>query len=112
MDTKLKSNKKISILIAFLLITVAVAIFCVQYPVFKKNVEKYKVNILQSEGFLTNVYRGNAVLYRELTERVAGESVRYRDLFWISKRSWLILIPPTIPLAKPGVKRQGRLWIP
>lgn len=81
MDTKLRNNKKISILIAFLLITIAVVIFCVQYPVFKKNVEKYKVNILQAEGFLTNIYRGNAVLYRELTERVAGESVRYRDLY-------------------------------
>ena len=81
MDTKLKNNKKISLLIAFLLITIAVVIFCAQYPVFKKNVEKYKVNILQSEGFLTNVYRGNAVLYRELAERVAGESVRYRDLY-------------------------------
>ena len=81
MDTKLKSNKKISFLIVFLLVTAAVIVFCAQYPVFKKNVQRYKVDILQNDDFLTDVYKGNMVLYRELAERVKGERVRYRDLF-------------------------------
>ncbi|MCM1125803.1 MAG: ATP-binding protein [Lachnospiraceae bacterium] len=81
MDTKLKNNKRISFLLAFLLVTVAVVIFCSQYPVFEKNVQKHKVNVLQSEEFLTEVYRGNLVLYRELAEKAAGELVQYKDLF-------------------------------
>lgn len=68
-------------MIAFLLITAAVAAFCVQYPLFRENAVRYKVNILQSDDFLTDLYKGNAVLYRELSERAAEKSVRYRDVF-------------------------------
>lgn len=81
MDTKLKSNKKISLLIALLLIAAATICFSAQYPVFKRNVQHYQVDILQSDEFLTDIYKGNMVLYRELAERVKGERVKYRDLF-------------------------------
>lgn len=81
MDTKLKNNKKISLLIMLLLIAAATICFCVQYPVFKRNVQRYQVDILQSDEFLTDIYKGNMVLYRELMERVTGERVKYRDLF-------------------------------
>ena len=81
MDTKLKSNKKINFLIVFLLLTAAVIVFCVQYPVFERRAQNYKVDVLQSDDFLTDVYKGNMVLYRELAERVRGERVKYRDLF-------------------------------
>lgn len=80
MDTKLKNNKK-SVLIVLLLLAAAAICFCVQYPIFTKNVQRYQVDILQNDDFLTNVYKGNMVLYRELTERVKGERVKYRDLF-------------------------------
>ena len=68
-------------MIIFLLISAAVICFCAQYPVFERNVRNYKVDILQDDEFLTGVYKGNLVLYRELSERVKGETVNYRDLF-------------------------------
>ncbi len=81
MDTKLKNNKIISILIVFLLISAAAVCFCAQYPAFERNARDYKVDILQDDEFLTNVYQGNLVFYRELAERVKGGSVNYRNLF-------------------------------
>lgn len=81
MDTKLKNNKKISLLIVLLLLAAAAICFCVQYPVFSRNVKHHQVDILQSDDFLTDIYKGNMVLYRELEERVTGERVKYRDLF-------------------------------
>lgn len=81
MGIKLKDNKTISFLMIFVLISAAVICFCVQYPVFERNARRYQVDILQDEEFLTNVYQGNIVLYRELAERVSGKSVKYRDLF-------------------------------
>ncbi len=81
MDTKSKSNRKTGILTAIVLVLIAAVSFSALYPVFGKKAEEYAASVLGSESFLTELYWGNRVLYRELAEKVSGRSVRYSDLF-------------------------------
>lgn len=81
MDTKLKNNHKFSLLIAVILVLCASVGFSALYPMFGKRAAEYAGNVLSSESFLTELYWGNRVLYKELAEKVQGESLRYRDLF-------------------------------
>jgi len=81
LDTKLKSNRKTGILTAIVLVLIAAVSFSALYPAFGKKAEKYAASVLSSESFLTELYWGNRVLYRELAEKVSGENVRYSDLF-------------------------------
>lgn len=81
MDTKSKNNNKLSLLITVILVLAASIGFSALYPMFGKRAAEYAGNVLSSESFLTELYWGNRVLYKELAEKVQGESLRYRDLF-------------------------------
>jgi len=81
LDIKSKNNNKSGIVIAVILVLAAAVGFSALYPVFKKRANDYAGSVLSSDSFLTELYWGNRVLYRELAEKVQGESVRYRDLF-------------------------------
>ena len=88
-------------MIVFLLISAAAVCFCAQYPAFERNARDYKVDILQDDEFLTNVYQGNLVFYRELAERVKGGSVNYRNLF----------LQVTETQDKAGARQPGKTWM-
>lgn len=81
MDTKSKNNNKISILIAVILVFISAIGFIAWYPFFAKRAAEYGRDVLSSERFLTELYWGNRILYKELSEKAQGESLRYRDLF-------------------------------
>ncbi|MDO4303269.1 MAG: HAMP domain-containing sensor histidine kinase [Bacillota bacterium] len=81
MDTKSKNNHNLSLLIAVILVLCASVGFSALYPMFGKRAAEYAGNVLSSESFLTELYWGNRVLYKELAEKVQGESLRYCDLF-------------------------------
>lgn len=81
MDTKSKDNKKFSFLTAGALIILATVIFMAFYPVFDRKAAQYEEDVLQSDGFLLQLYQANFVLYKELAEISAGENLLYSDLF-------------------------------
>ncbi|MBO5112452.1 MAG: HAMP domain-containing histidine kinase [Lachnospiraceae bacterium] len=81
MDTKSKNSKKFSLVIAGTLIILAAVIFMAFYPVFYERASRYEENILQSDGFLEQLYEANFVLYKEMAEISAGENLLYSDLF-------------------------------
>ena len=81
MDTKSRNSEKLSFMIAGVLIILAAVIFMAFYPVFDERASRYEENILQSDGFLEQLYEANFVLYKEMAEISAGENLLYSDLF-------------------------------
>lgn len=81
MDTKLKNNKKISILIAAAVIALFSAGFMALYPTFEKKADLYYKDSLLRESFLDFLYRGNYILYKDMKEKMDETSYNYEDLY-------------------------------
>lgn len=84
MDTKLKSNRRISLLLAVITAVAAAAVFMLQYPSFEKQVEeyyKYRQNSLLGDEFLNDMYWSNYVFYKDMKEKADGRSYTYEELY-------------------------------
>lgn len=81
LDIKSTGNKKFSLMIAAVLITVSVVGYLMMYPVFEKQAVSYDVDTLGSQEFLYKLYEGSLCLYKDITETVGGETVEYADLY-------------------------------
>lgn len=66
---------------AGMVILAAVVAFMAMYPIFRKNAAKYDEELLQSEEFLSELYRANFVLYKELQDVVRKDDVSFSELF-------------------------------
>ena len=81
MDTRSTNSKRFSFLIAGLLVVVASAVFLMMYPFFQEKAAEHEVDALSSDSFLTELYQGSCVLYKDITETVMGEATDYADLY-------------------------------
>lgn len=81
MDTKLKSNKKVNLIIVAVIIALFAAGFMALYPVFEKKAALYEEDGLLSERFLEFLHQSNYVLYKDVVEKVGESSISYVDLY-------------------------------
>lgn len=81
MDTKLKNNKKVNLIIVAVMIALFAAGFMALYPVFEKRAALYEEDGLQSERFLECLHQSNYVLYKDIVEKVEESSISYVDLY-------------------------------
>ncbi len=81
MDIKLKSNKKVSLLIAVAITALFSIGFMALYPTFEKKADIYYKDSLLNEGFLKFLYRGNYILYKDIREKADGIGYNYEDLY-------------------------------
>lgn len=80
LGTKLKNNKKLSIIVGLLILAAAVFYFAV-YPAYEKRAAVYYTNILHREIFLNELYEAGCVFYKDIQEKVRGETVDYAELY-------------------------------
>ena len=81
LDTKSTGSKKFSFIIALILITAASVGYFMMYPVFRERAASYEGDTLSSSEFLSRLYMGSCVLYKDITEAVTGETAEYADLY-------------------------------
>ena len=81
LGTKLKNNKKLSIIIAGLLVLAAAVSYFAMYPAYEKRASAYYTNILHREIFLNELYQAGCVFYKDIQEKVRGEAVDYAELY-------------------------------
>ncbi len=81
MDTKLKSNKKICLLIACLIAALFAGGFMALYPVFESKADQYYKDGLSSGMFLGNLYKSNYVFYKDIAEKVNETIYSYDQLY-------------------------------
>ena len=81
MDTKSKSSKKFSFLMAFIWVMLAVAAFLAFYPALKEQASYYYTDQLKSGDLIRQMYQGNLVLYKRMLERTGKEDVSWADLY-------------------------------
>lgn len=81
LGTKLKNNKKLSIIIAGLLVLAAAVSYFAMYPAYEKRASAYYTNILHREIFLNELYQASCVFYKDIQEKVRGEAVDYAELY-------------------------------
>lgn len=81
MDTKSKSSKGFSFLMALLWIMLAVAAFLAFYPALKEQASNYYTDQLKSDDLIRQMYQGNLVLYKRMLERTGQEDVSWADLY-------------------------------
>lgn len=79
------SGKKAGVFAAILLILLASVGFVSLYPLFRTKADSYKTSfnedVMENEGFLRDLYKGNTILYKELQEQVNGHPLRYQDIY-------------------------------
>lgn len=81
LGTKLRSNKKLSIiLVGFLALAAAVSFFGM-YPFYEKKAVIYYTDVFHSDEFLEELYKASCVLYKDIQEKVRGEAVDYAELY-------------------------------
>ena len=81
MDTKWKSNRRISFLAAGMVILAATIIYMAMIPSFKRQAQQYDKEMLQSWETLEEFYRANFVLYQDLQELIRGGELSFADLY-------------------------------
>ena len=81
MDTKWKSNRKISFLAAGAVILVATVIYMAMIPSFKRQAQQYDKEMLQSWETLEKFYQANFVLYQDLQQLIRGDEISFADLY-------------------------------
>ena len=81
LDIKLKSSKKICLLIACMITALFAGGFMALYPVFESKADKYYKDGLSSGSFLEYLYISNYVLYKELAEKTNETMYGYDDLY-------------------------------
>lgn len=81
MDTKLKSSKKFSFITAGILVGLAVMAYMMCYPVFKSQINDYLIESTESSQLLYHIYKSNLVLYKDISDKTAGKSQSYSDLY-------------------------------
>lgn len=81
MDTKSKSSKRFSFIAAAILVELAVFVYMACYPVFRNRMQKYFSDSLAGEQLLSEIYKSNLVLYKDIYERAGGKSCSFADLY-------------------------------
>ena len=81
MDTKLKSNKGICLLVACIITALFAGGFMALYPVFESKAAKYYKDGLSSGSFLVNLYKSNYVFYKEIVEKANETIYSYDQLY-------------------------------
>lgn len=66
---------------AFVLILAASLTFLSQYPNFKARVSVDEPDILSGSEFTHEIYQANMVLYKQVRESAAEETISYRDIY-------------------------------
>ncbi len=80
LDTKWRSNRRISFLAAGMVILAATIIYMAMIPSFKRQAQQYDKEMLQSWETLEKFYQANFVLYQDLQELIQGDEVAFADL--------------------------------
>lgn len=81
LDTKLKSNKRVCLLIACIITALFAGGFMALYPVFESKADEYCKDGLSSGSFLENLYKSNYVFYKEIAEKVNETIYSYDELY-------------------------------
>lgn len=81
LDIKLKSNKKISLLIAITVTVLCSAGFMALYPTFETKADTHYRDSLSRDEFLSYLYRGNYILYKDIAEKTGETSCSYEELY-------------------------------
>lgn len=81
MDTKLKSNKRFSLLAVFLLAAAAAALFLSMYGIFEKRAAYNKRSTLNDESVISQFINSNYVLYKDVLEKGRQDKYSYSDLY-------------------------------
>lgn len=81
LGTKLKNNKKLSVIVAGFLVLAAAVSYFAMYPVYEKRAAVYYTDIFHSENFLKDLYLVGCVFYKDIQEKVRGETVSYAELY-------------------------------
>ncbi len=81
MDTNWKSNRRISFLVAGLVVLIATVIYMAMIPSFNKQALQYDRELLQSWETLEKFYQANVVLYQDLQELIQGRELSFADLY-------------------------------
>ena len=81
MDIKLKSNRKMGLLIAGIVTALFAGGFMALYPVFEEKAQGYERDKLKSDEFLQSLYCSNYVLYKDMIEKVEQTNYSYADLY-------------------------------
>lgn len=81
LDTKSKSSKKFSFLLAGILVAASAAVFLAFYPVMGEQAGYHYSDYLKSDQFLYDIYQGNLVLNKQILDKTGHEEVSYADLY-------------------------------
>lgn len=81
MDTKLKSSKKFSFIIAGTLIALAVIAYMACYPVCKGQINSYFSESFRNEQLLYCIYQSNLVLYKDISDKAEKTNYSFSDLY-------------------------------
>lgn len=81
MDTKSKSNKLKSALLAAILIAAAALGFLSLYPSFGNTAKYYQQDSVANEEIWNQICRSNYVLYKNIQESVQQERLGYEDIY-------------------------------
>lgn len=88
--TKSRNSKKIAfIVISVLMPAIVTTVIMCSYGMVKEYVNSHYENLYESEGFVEELLRGNYLLYKNLCEKVTGESIQYADLYIKDMRALL-----------------------
>lgn len=88
--TKSKNSKKTAfIIISVLMPAILTTVIMCSYGMVKEYVSSHYENLYESEGFVKELLKGNYLLYKNLCEKVTGESVQYADLYIRDMRALL-----------------------
>lgn len=86
LDTKLKSSKKFSFLIAGSIVILAAVAFIAFYPVLGKQAASYYTDGLRGSDLLRILYQSNLVLYKSMLDKTEKEEVSFSDLYLVTER--------------------------
>ncbi|MDE6890460.1 MAG: HAMP domain-containing histidine kinase [Lachnospiraceae bacterium] len=81
LDTKSKSSKKFSYLLAGALVAAATAVFLAFYPAMGEQADYHFSDYLKSDQFLFNLYEGNLVLNKQMLDKTRQTEISYSDLY-------------------------------
>lgn len=89
MDIRLKSNKKIGLVIVGVITALFAGGFMTLYPTFEEKALEYQTDELKSDDFLQSLYCSNYVLYKDMMEKVEQTDYNYVELYLDKKVSEL-----------------------
>ncbi len=90
LDTKSKSSKKFSFLMAGAMVALSVAIFMSFYPVLKKLAMNYYTGELRSDQLLKQFYQSNLILYKSMLDKTQQEEIPYSELYLVIEERELL----------------------